>query len=141
MTSPHNQRLIVDSNRIIASLIKDSISRRIITHINAELITINFSEKEVNKYRELILKKAKINSFELNLIFEKLKEKLIILDDKIILTKMKEAKIIMDHIDPDDTPFIAAALATKSDIWSDDKHFEKQKKVKVWKTKYLVRFV
>ena len=134
-------KLIVDTNRIIAALIKDSISRRIITHINKELITIDFSEKEIKKYKALILKKAKISSFELNLIFEKLKEKLIILDDKIILTKMKEASKIMDDIDPDDTPFIAAALATKSDIWSDDKHFDRQNEVKVWKTKDLMKFV
>ena len=33
----------------------------------------------------------------------------------------------MNKIDPKDTPFIAAALATESDIWSDDAHFEKQK--------------
>ena len=134
-------RLIVDTNRIIAALIKDSVSKRIITHINKELLTIDFTEREIKKYETLILKKAKINSAELKMIFEKLKEKLIILDDKIILTKMEEAKEIMDNIDPDDTPFIAAALATKADIWSDDKHFDKQNKVKVWKTKDLMKFV
>ena len=68
---------------------------------------------------------------------EKLKQKLILLDDRIILAKMEEAGKIMDRIDQDDTPFIAAALATGSDIWSEDTHFEKQKKIKVWKTKDL----
>jgi len=47
----------------------------------------------------------------------------------------------MDKIDPDDTPFIAAALATNSDIWSDDKHFQKQNKIKVWKTEDLIGLV
>ena len=47
----------------------------------------------------------------------------------------------MDKIDPDDTPFITAALATKSDIWSDDKHFEKQNKIRVKKTSDLVKYV
>jgi len=46
---------------------------------------------------------------------------------------------IMDKIDPDDTQFIAAALATNSDIWSDDTHFTKQNKVKVWTTKELIK--
>jgi len=37
----------------------------------------------------------------------------------------------MDSIDPDDTPFIAVALATGSDIWSDDSHFQKQKRIRI----------
>ena len=70
-----------------------------------------------------------------------LKEKIILIDDFIILERLEEASKIMDAIDPDDTPFIAAALATNSDIWSDDKHFEKQNKIKVWKTSDLVKLV
>ena len=48
---------------------------------------------------------------------------------------------IMDRIDKNDTPFIAAALAANLPIWSDDKHFEKQNKIKIFKTKDLVRYV
>ena len=54
---------------------------------------------------------------------------------------MDEAEKIMDHIDKDDTPFIAAALATNSIIWSDDKHFEKQNKIKILKTKDLIKMI
>ena len=131
-------KLVVNSNRIIAALIKDSASRMIINHLNAELISIDFSDKEIEKYKPTILNKAQINEYEFQIILEKIKEKLVILEDKIILTKMEEAKGIMDKIDPDDTPFIAAALATESDIWSDDEHFQKQNKIKIWKTKDLV---
>jgi len=124
-------RLVVNSNRIIASLIKNSYSRRIILHGKLDLLTINISEKEIQKYREYILKKSKITETQFNFILEKIKEKMTLLDDKIIESKMKEAKNIISHIDDNDAPFIAAALATESDIWSDDKHFEKQKKQKI----------
>ncbi len=134
-------KLIVNTNRIIAALIKDSTSRKIINHLNAELITIEFSDIEIEKYRQIILEKAKINEEEFKLIMGRLKEKLIILDNNLILSKLKEAKSIMDKIDSNDTPFIAAALATNSDIWSDDKHFQKQNKIKVWKTEDLVELV
>ena len=134
-------RLVVDTNVIISALIKNSISRHIITHIKAELITINFSEEEIRAYKETILKKANINKIEFESLMEKLKEKIILIDDFIILERLEEASKIMDAIDPDDTPFIAAALATNSDIWSDDKHFEKQNKIKVWKTSDLVKLV
>ena len=134
-------KLVVDSNRIIAALVKDSYSRKIILHGNLELLAINMSQKDIQKYRKDILSKAKITEEQFNSIFGKLNEKLIKLDDGIIKSRMKEAKEIMDWIDKGDTPFIAAALATKTDIWSDDKHFEKQNKIKIWKTKDLSQYL
>ena len=134
-------KLIVDSNRIVAALIKDSYSRKILLHGNLELLTIQVSEKDIEKYKQDILKKAKLTEYQFNLIYERLQEKFTHLDDGIIETKMKEAKKIMDPIDKDDTPFIAAALATKSAVWSDDKHFEKQDKVKILKTKELIKLL
>jgi predicted nucleic acid-binding protein len=55
---------------------------------------------------------------------------------------MEEAKQIMDKIDPDDTPFIALALAIENDgVWSNDKHFGQQNRVKIWKTDVLLRLL
>ena len=130
-------KLVVDSNRIMAALIKDSYSRKIILHGDLELLAINMSQKDIQKYNRDILSKAKLTEEQFSSIFEKLNERLIKLNDNSIKGKMKEAEEIMDKIDKDDTPFIAAALATKSDIWSDDRHFEKQNRIKIWKTKDL----
>ena len=130
-------KLVVDSNRIMAALIKDSHSRKIILHGDLELLAINMSQKDIQKYKRDILSKAKLTEGQFSSIFEKLNERLINLNDDIIKGKMKEAEEIMDKIDKDDTPFIAAALATKSGIWSDDRHFEKQNRIKIWKTKDL----
>ena len=132
-------KLIVNTNRIIAALVKESISRKIINHLNAELITINFSQEEIDEHKKEIMDKSKLNEEQFNLILNKLKEKLILLEEKLILTKINKAKKIMDNIDPDDSYFIAAALATNSDIWSDDKHFEKQNEIKIWKTTDLIK--
>ena len=134
-------RLVVDSNRIIAALVRDSYSRKIILHGNLELLAISMSQKDVQKHRKDILSKAKITEEQFNSIFGKLNEKLIKLDDVIIKSRMKEAKEIMDKIDKDDTPFIAAALATDTGIWSDDRHFEKQGIIKIWKTKDLSQYL
>ena len=132
-------RLVVDSNRIIAALVKDSYSRKIILYGNLELLAIRISQRDIQKYKQDILKKSKITEEQFKSIFEKLNEKLIELDDGVIESNMKEAKKLMDKIDEDDTPFIAAALATRTGIWSDDRHFEKQKRIKIWKTKDLLK--
>ncbi len=134
-------RLVIDTNRVIAALIKDSSSRKILLHIDAELITIPVLKEEVMKYKEVIIAKSGLNETSFDLILQKLYEKMAVLNEEIIKKYKQEAGVLMDKIDPDDTPFIAAALATHSDIWSDDLHFQKQKKIKVWKTKDLVSLV
>ena len=134
-------RLIVDTNRIIAALVKNSMSRKIINHIDAELITINFFGEEIQKHKEMLLKKSGLNEAEFNILLEKLKDRMIILNDGFSQNKIREAAMIMDKIDTDDTPFVAAALASKAGIWSDDAHFEKQHKIKVYKTRDLAKFV
>ena len=134
-------KLIVDTNIIISALIKDSITRKIIHHIKADLFCIPLQQKELEKYKSLILRRSNLDELELKNLISQLYQKMIPLKDSIILSKMPTAIKIMDHIDPNDTQFIAAALSIKADIWSDDKHFQKQNKVKIRKTKDLVTII
>ncbi len=132
-------RLIVNTNRIIAALVKDSYSRRIILSSPLECITISLSAQEIEKHRTEITEKSRLTDGEIDYLLAQFRKKLIHLEDWVIQKYMLEAKTIMEQIDPDDTPFIAAALAAEAAIWSDDKHFTRQNVVKVWTTKELVR--
>ena len=131
-------RFVVNTNWIVAALIKDSSSRKIILHGNAELLAIRLYDNEIEKYKSEILQKTHISEEQFHLVYAKLNEKLVFLPDNAILEEMEEGKKIMDAIDKSDTPFIATALATKTAIWSDDKHFEKQNKIGIYKTKDLL---
>ena len=134
-------KLVVDTNIIISAIIKDSLTRRILTHLDAEMYTINFSEQEIKKYKSDILQKAEISEIALDFLLGKLKDRLSNIDDNVVALKMEKAFEIMKEIDPKDSPFLAAALAINAEIWSDDKHFDKQNLVKVWKTKDVVKFL
>tara|TARA_Y100000310_G_scaffold336553_1_gene421413 strand:- start:192 stop:608 length:417 start_codon:yes stop_codon:yes gene_type:complete len=134
-------RLVVDTNIIISALLKDSLTRKILTRGNLELLTLDFSIEEIGKYKNHLIRKAGITEEIFEHVLDSIKDKMEIVIDDVVLLKMEEASNIMDKIDPDDTPFIAAALATKSNIWSDDKHFKKQNKVKVWQTEKLGRYL
>lgn len=134
-------RLIVDTNRIIAALIRDSIPRQIIMEMNAELIMIPFMKREVEKHKQEIMQKTGMDEFWFELLMQILNAKMIVLSEEMIKPYMPAAEEIMDSIDPDDTFFIAAALATGADIWSDDEHFQKQNRIKVRKTKELMKLV
>jgi len=131
-------RLVVDTNRIVAALVKDGVSRKIILHFDGELITVGFGKKEIEAHRAEILEKAKISEVDFELIMDKLFQRIVVLDDTVVTAYLVEAEKAMDKIDKADTIFIAAALATKSMIWSDDTHFKKQKKIDVLTTKELM---
>ena len=132
-------KFIVDSSILFAGLIKDSTTRWLLFHIDAELLTVDFSYQEVKKYQELICQKSKLTEVEFFLILNKMKERLTILPNKEVNTRFEEAYQIMKDIDPQDSMFLAAALAANAHIWSDDLHFQKQNKVRVWTTKELVK--
>ena len=133
--------VVVDTNRIIAALIKDSFSRKLLYHADLEFLGVHASTPEVQKYKQMILKKAKLTEEEFEALLYKLNAKIVFLPDELIELKLEEAKKIMYGIDPGDVPFIAAALATGTAVWSEDPHFAKQNAVKVWRTKDLVQFL
>ena len=141
MKSGKDLKLVVDTNRVFAALVRDGASRNILFHLNARYFTVLFLEEEIMKYKDEIIRKANISEREFFLLFEKIKSNLAFLGDSVVAAHIKEAYRIMKDIDQKDTPFIAAALATNADIWSDDRHFEKQTKVKVWKTSDLVKLL
>ncbi len=134
-------RLVVDSNILFAALIKDACVRKIFLHLNFDYFIIPMNHQEIAKYKKELLRKAGVNESSFDIILDQLTRRCVLVEDKVVISKWSEAKGIMWKIDPKDTPFVAAALALGADIWSDDAHFGKQKKVKVWKTADLVKLL
>jgi len=60
-------RIVVDTNRIVAALIKAGISREIIFNNNFEFFIPDHSIIEIKKYKEIILDKAEINKEEFDI--------------------------------------------------------------------------
>ncbi len=131
-------RLIIDTNRIISALLKEGWTREIITSINFEFYTIDYAIEELSKHKNYILKKAKMNEGEFELLFNLVMENINIVPDKKVKSHMKKAVDIMKDIDLNDSPILACALSIPNeDIWTEDKHFDKQSNVRIWTTKDL----
>ena len=58
-------RLVVNTNRIIAALIRDSTSRAILFSDKFEFVTVGLTKVELNRHKEAILRKAKISEADL----------------------------------------------------------------------------
>jgi predicted nucleic acid-binding protein len=135
-------KLVVDTGRIIAALIKDSTCRNILLSNKCEFLTVNFAESEIAEHKQEIVEKAGITESEFQEVLSLLMSHVKIIGDLVLLSKMNEAEKIMRAIDPADVQFIAAALAVDCEgIWTEDKHFDLQKRIRVFKTASLLKLV
>lgn len=130
-------KLVIDTNQIIAALIKDGICRKIILDSKYNFISPDFTTTEINKYKELILKKSGLSERSFDLILNILLEKIDI--RPIIEYKNKIPEALGMISDKKDVPFLALAMSENADgIWSDDKHFKEQEKIKIISTKEFI---
>ncbi|MBI2146350.1 hypothetical protein HYU22_03355 [Candidatus Woesearchaeota archaeon] len=84
-------------------------------------------------------KQIRFSEFEFLVLFHYLLKFIKIISLEEILQQWNEAKNVMEQIDPEDVTIIAAALSQdNSVIWSDDAHFDQQKKVFILKTKDML---
>lgn len=131
-------KLVIDTNRIIAALLKDSSCRLIILKPEFEFVSPDYTLTEINKYKELILEKSKLSEDKLKLVMNILFEKIeIIPKEEYERYLIKASKLISDK---KDVAFLALAIArTTNGIWTDDKAFKEQQIVKIYSTSELMR--
>ena len=135
-------KIIVDTNRILAALLSKGDTRRIILSSNIEFYTLDYVTEEINKYMDYILEKTGMNKKDVDLLFSLFMQNITIIPEEDIKPNMKKALEIMKSIDPKDTPVVACALSVKNSIiWSEDKHFDRQSKIKIYKTKDLLKCI
>ncbi len=128
-------KLIIDTNILISSLLKDSTTREILLNESLNFYLPELVLSETNKYLPYIIQKSELNEKEIKKLLNTLLENLILVPIDEYEKKMDEGMKIIGKIDEKDTQFIALALSIENDgIWSNDKHFEKQEKIRVFKT-------
>ena len=129
-------KLVVDTNRIIAALISNGVSRKILMDENFEFVTPAFSLVEIEKHREEIQKKAEVSHEEFILLMSYLFERVAIISPEEYDPYIEEARMLINDVS--DVPFVALSLAVGIGIWTDDAHFLQQKKMTIFRTKDLM---
>jgi len=132
-------KIVVDTNIFLSALIKDSITRKIIVESNWNFYYPEISLHEIKKYRNLVLEKSTMLESEYEELLSRLLAHVRMVSNVDIDKYLVEAKNILGAIDPDDVVFLAVAMGIKdSVIWSDDKDFERQSRIKILKTKDII---
>ncbi len=126
--------IVIDTNVFISALIKDGLTRELIVNSKHNLLFPEFELLEIKKHKFEILEKSGLTEKEFNILLLRLLNYVKIIPSDITINYDKEASDIIGKIDKDDIIFIATALAFNCAIWSDDEHFQKQDRVKVFRT-------
>ena len=130
-------KVVIDSNRVIAALIKDSTTRKILFNGNFEIVAPDYIKTEIDKYKNTVIEKAGITKNEFNILLS------FIFENINIISQDEYSKFIVnfkeDIKDPKDLAYIATCAATKAEgIWTHDPHFLEQNKVKIFTNKDML---
>ena len=131
--------IVVDTNILISALIKDSTTRNLIIESKDTLLLPELELEEIKEHKKEILEKSRLSDTEFNILFSNLLKHFKIVKTDYIENFKDRAFKIIGEIDKDDVIFIATALYLNCPIWSDDKHFKKQKIVKVFTTQEFIK--
>ena len=132
--------LIADANIIVSALIKNSATRKLIIKSSHSLFTPDFVFEEIDKHIKLISKKNSLSVEENRRILSIISDYIETVSKEVYLSNIPMAEEIIGQIDYKDIPYVALALTITNDgIWTEDDDFQRQKKIKVWRTKDLLR--
>jgi len=135
-------RIIVDANIIFAALIRDSATRRILFHPKFEFFVPDFIFEEINENMNIISSKTGMTQEKIKELLEIIKNRALTFPYSFYRSNIKSAEEIIGKIDKKDVPYVALALSMNNDgIWSNDKHFLRQKKIKIWQTEELLGLI
>ena len=130
-------KIVFDTNIIISASLKDSLVRKMITNLKFEFFLPSYSFSEIIKYRNYVCEKSSISEKQFDSLLKNILDYVEVILFEDYQDYLHESVKLLKDIK--DTPFLACAIAVKSAIWSDDKHFKQQKKVKVFTTPNFVK--
>ena len=133
-------RIIIDSNRIIAALIRDSVSRQIIIKSAIEFVAPEIVLREIYNHLPLISRKNGLSDEDNMMVLASLLDYVQTAGLRIYRDRIESAKKLIGKHDMSDVPFVALALSIESDgIWTEDEHFRRQKEIRIWGTDELLK--
>ena len=135
-------KLIVDTNVLISALVKKSTVRGLLLNPLFEFYVPEHCIEEIERHVGEISERSGLSVENVFLLLGVLLASVQVVPAEGVVKKYKEAEKIMGKIDRDDVPFIALALSFPNDgVWTEDKHFLRQNRVKVWRTKDLLKLL
>lgn len=130
--------IVLDTNILISSLLKNGLTRDLILLSPFEMYTIELSKIEIEKHKEELILKSKLDETSFDYLRDFIFRKVDFITIEDIIPFKDKAIEIMREIDIDDSLFLALAMSLNCPIWSNDAHFKRQSSVKAFTTQELI---
>lgn len=130
-------KVTVDANSLFSALLRKGKSRKIWFDPVVELYAPYFLLKEFQKYSSFLQKKFLGNAKEFRLLSKKLLSQVFFIQDNELKPYLPAAASLSD--DPKDWLYLACALKEDTIIWSNDKEFKKQSRIKIKTTGEMIK--
>ena len=130
-------QLVVDANILFAVIIGRDKTLRLFFSDKIELLAPEFLFEEMENNKSKISKLSGLFISEIETLLSKIKSKVHIVYPDEVKSFISEAERICP--DSKDLAYFTVALAFKAAIWSREKSFKKQNKVKIFDTPELLK--
>jgi predicted nucleic acid-binding protein len=126
-------RMVIDANILFSFFKRSSYTRDlIITHPEIELFVPSFVFMELERYKDVIIKKARIDERIFDITMEEIQNLAQTSPMKDMIRNWDRAQRICP--DPDDIHYFAVAIELDCIIWSNDKRLKEQNEIIVVNT-------
>ncbi|MBI5554068.1 MAG: PIN domain-containing protein [Candidatus Diapherotrites archaeon] len=130
-------KVTLHANVLFAALIREGTTRRIWFNPELNLCAPALLVSELTKYSELILRKSGRKQSDFEQLLEHTLEQITLIADQELTPYLPAAATLSN--DPKDWLYLACALREDTLLWSNDKEFRKQRRIKVKTTEEMVK--
>ncbi|MFO8077644.1 MAG: PIN domain-containing protein [Thermoplasmatota archaeon] len=127
---------MVDTNILFSFFNAKSTARDISTRYHMLLYSPVFSLKELDKYKDVIMKRFSLTEMQYVLMMKFLQTVINFVEEKEYESFLPKAKRVSP--DPDDIDFFALSFSLNCQLWSNDSLLKNQSLIDVLSTKDLV---
>tara|TARA_Y100000310_G_C20509170_1_gene727950 strand:+ start:373 stop:774 length:402 start_codon:yes stop_codon:yes gene_type:complete len=132
-------KLVIDTNVIISMLIRPGKSLDLFFNDGLEIYAPKLLLEELENNMVTIVEKSLVSVGDIERLLEILKDRIKFVDEKKFLKYREEAIKLCPH--EKDVVYFALALYLKCAIWSQEKGFKNQDKIKVYDIQELIRLI
>lgn len=127
---------VIDANVVIASLIRDSETRKMLFNQNLKLFSTGFLLQELSAHKLEIAEKSGLNEDQLEVLIGIFLKYIELVPEDEFSKQLKTAV----EISPDskDIQYLALAIHRQIPLWTNDKALKKQEMIKVLSTPELI---
>ena len=130
--------IVLDTNILISSLLRNGLTRDIISISPFKMYTVEYARFEIEKHKDELLSKSKLDEKSFDYLNEFIFGKINFIASEDLAPFKNRAIEVMHEIDIDDAPFLALAMSLNCPIWSNDGHFKRQDVIRAFTTKELM---